>query len=124
MIKNFQSLLIWQRSRKLVKTIYQITTSFPTEEKFGLTNQLCRASVSVPSNIAEGCGRKHPKDFIRFLYIALGSLCEVETQLFLSEDLEFIDTQKSQAIRNEVVEIRRMVNSYIKSVNKKYFINE
>jgi len=76
---NFLHLEIWKRSRKLVKIIYQTSKSFPSEEKFGLTSQIRRAAVSVPSNIAEGCGRDTDPQLKNFMNIAIGSICEVET---------------------------------------------
>lgn len=84
---HFKSLAIWERSRILVQHIYEVTKGFPDDEKFGLVSQMRRAAVSVPSNIAEGCGRKGNKELIQFLHISTGSLCELETQLYLSYDL-------------------------------------
>ena len=90
MIKNFKNLSIWQRSRSLVKVIYLATNDFLKDKIFGLTAQIRRAAISIPSNIAEGCGRNTNKDLSRFLDISIGSICEVETQLYLAFDLEFI----------------------------------
>ena len=89
---RYKELKFWQYSRAFCKEIYTITASFPTDEKFGLVSQLRRASVSIASNIAEGASRKSNKDFSRFLTIALGSCYEVETQLLISNDLEFKST--------------------------------
>lgn len=83
---RFKDLEIWKRSRIFCKEIYMVTVQFPDTEKFGLTNQLRRASVSIPSNIAEGASRKSNKDFSRFLEIAIGSCYEIETQLLISLD--------------------------------------
>ena len=88
---RFKDLEIWKLSRKFCSEIYNITLNFPESEKFGLTNQLRRASVSVPSNIAEGCSRSSNKDFSRFLEIAIGSIFEIETQLLISFDLGYIN---------------------------------
>lgn len=93
-IHRFKDLEIWKLSRKFCSEIYIITTSFPDSEKFGLTNQLRRASVSVPSNMAEGCSRSSNKDFSRFLEIAIGSIYEIETQLLIAFDLGYIDQIK------------------------------
>jgi four helix bundle protein len=91
---RFKDLEIWKSSRKFCSEIYSITSSFPESEKFGLTNQLRRAAVSVPSNIAEGCSRSSNRDFSRFLEIAIGSIFEIETQLLISFDLGYISQIK------------------------------
>lgn len=93
---NFKNPEIWKRSRALVKVIYEETNNFPSEEKFGLTLQVRRATVSVASNIAEGCGRGTDKQLAQFLNISIGSLCELETQIYLANDLEFIDNKSSR----------------------------
>ena len=95
---NFKNLEIWKRSRALVRVIYEQTNSFPAEEKFGLTLQIRRSAISVPSNIAEGCGRGTDKQLMQFLNISIGSLCELETQIYLTNDLQFIDNQISNDI--------------------------
>ena len=87
MLKNYKELKVWQRSYQLCLEIYGITKGFPKEERYGLSSQIRRAAVSVPSNIAEGYGRKTTPEYIRFLYIAYGSNCELETQILLSKDL-------------------------------------
>ena len=81
MDRSYTELSVWLHSRKLTKRVYELTRQFPKDELFGLTNQLRRAAVSIPSNIAEGCGRQHTRDTLQFLFIARGSLFEVETQL-------------------------------------------
>ena len=81
MLKNYRELKVWQRSYRLCLEIYKITKRFPNEERYGLTSQVRRATVSVLSNIAEGYGRKITPEYIRFLYIAYGSICELETQI-------------------------------------------
>jgi len=92
MLKNYKELKVWQRSYQLCLEIYKITKRFPNGERYGLTSQIRRAAVSVPSNIAEGYGRKTTQEYIRFLYIAYGSNCEMETQILLSGDLDYIET--------------------------------
>jgi four helix bundle protein len=92
--KSYTELDVWMKSRDLVKDIYQITKEFPKEELFGLTSQMRRSAISIPSNIAEGIGRNTSKDTIRFLFIAKGSLYELETQLYLSFDLNFISEKQ------------------------------
>jgi four helix bundle protein len=87
---NFKELKVWQEAMSLAKDVFVITRNFPSEEKFGLTSQINRCSVSVPSNIAEGAGRQSDKEFNQFLNIALGSSYELETQLLLSNDFNYI----------------------------------
>ena len=109
---QFKELEIWKRSRLFCSTIYQITSSFPTDEKFGLTNQLRRASVSIPSNIAEGSSRNSNKDFSRFLEIAIGSAYEIETQLLIALDLDFIKTDELDKSIIELNEIIKMISRF------------
>ena len=91
---RFKDLEIWKLSREFCSQIYTTTTTFPDSEKFGLTNQLRRASVSVPSNIAEGCSRSSNKDFSRFIEISIGSIYEIETQLLIAFDLGYLNQKK------------------------------
>ena len=109
---QFKELGIWKKSRVFCTDIYSITASFPNEEKYGLTNQLRRASVSIPSNIAEGSSRISNKDFSRFLEIAIGSAYEVETQLIIATDLGFIDSQKLILLSNQLTEIIKMISKF------------
>lgn len=106
---NFKKLEIWIRSRNLVKEIYQLTQKYPKAELYGLTSQLRRAAVSVPSNIAEGCGRSTNRQLYHFLDISIGSICEVETQLYLSFDITYIQETELNRLVKEVTEIRRML---------------
>jgi four helix bundle protein len=92
--KRYNDLNVWLEARKLSKDIYSVTAEFPKEEQFGLINQMRRSAISIPSNIAEGCGRNYPKDSIQFFYIARGSIYELETQLYLSFDLEYLEELK------------------------------
>ena len=114
---NHKDLDVWKKSIAFVKEIYEITKWFPKEEIYGLTNQLRRASVSIPSNIAEGAARKGKVEFSRFLYIALGSLSEVETQLIISKEIEFIDKKKLDDLILELTSIRKMLIGLIKAIN-------
>ena len=109
---HYKDLKFWQLSRSFCKDIYQITNSFPESEKFGLVSQLRRASVSIPSNIAEGAPRKSNKDFSRFLTIALGSCYEIETQLLLSFDLEFINKIELKELNNTLYQIIKMISKF------------
>lgn len=102
---RFKHLEMWKQSRAFCTEIYAATTSFPDNEKFGLTNQLRRASVSIPSNIAEGSSRNSNKDFSRFLYIAVGSAYEIETQLLISYDLNFIPKEKLTTLNQKLESI-------------------
>ncbi len=106
---NYRNLMVWQNSRKLVKQIYNLTGKFPLEEKFGLANQIQRAAVSIPSNIAEGAGRNSDKEFKRFLFIANGSIAELETQLLICEKLDFADQADIYSLLRRTEEIRKMI---------------
>jgi four helix bundle protein len=109
---KFKELGIWKKSRLFCSIIYNETASFPQEEKFGLTNQLRRASVSIPSNIAEGSSRSSNKDFARFLEIAIGSAYEVETQLLISADLGFLNQEKVIELTDLLEEIIKMTSRF------------
>jgi four helix bundle protein len=106
---NYHELKIWQEGRKLVKTVYSASASFPKEEMYGLTSQIRRAAVSVPSNIAEGTGRASDKEFLRFLDYAVGSLFEIETQIILANDLHFIKTEDFEIIQKDIKSLIRMI---------------
>ncbi|HLT52638.1 MAG TPA: four helix bundle protein [Flavobacteriaceae bacterium] len=109
---RFKQLEIWKRSRYFCSKIYNITSRFPESEKFGLANQLRRASVSLPSNIAEGSSRSSNKDFSRFLELVLGSCYEIETQLLIASDLKFITEQESNSLIEELEELVRMISKF------------
>ena len=115
---SFERLEVWKKSRLLVKEIYQITGPFPKEEKYGLTNQIRRAIVSVSSNIAEGSTRQTNKDKARFYEIAFGSLIEVLNQLIIATDLEFLSGAELNNIRPHIEEVGRMLNALHKSTQK------
>ena len=89
-IKTHKDLDVWKKSMDLVEGVYRLTKSFPDSEKYGLTNQMRRCAVSIPSNIAEGAGRNSKKEFKQFLYISLGSISELETQLIISSKLNYL----------------------------------
>lgn len=112
--KVYIDLDVWKEARTLANDIYVITQSFPKEEMFGLISQMRRCAVSVPSNIAEGCGRNHPKDSIQFFFIARGSIYELETQLYISFDQKYIDEVilKSTLVKLETT--RKLLNGFIK----------
>ena len=116
--KKYIELDVWKNSRELVKIIYDVTKKFPKEETFGLMNQMRRCSVSVPSNIAEGCGRQHSKDSIQFFYIARGSLYELETQLYLSLDQNYINTDDLNLCLEKVETCQKLLSGFIKYYQK------
>jgi four helix bundle protein len=120
MLKTYKDLKVWQRSYQLCLDIYKVTKAFPKEEIYGLTSQIRRAAVSIPSNIAEGYGRKTTPEYIRSLYIAYGSNCELETQTLLSGDLGYIEAAKSKKVQDEIGEVERMLKALIKSLESKH----
>jgi four helix bundle protein len=105
---NFKELKVWQISRKLVKEVYEITSTFPATERYGLTSQIRRCTVSIPTNIAEGSGRNTDKDFAHFLNISLGSAYELETLLILSFDVAFISPEQLEDLSVRISEIQKM----------------
>ncbi len=115
-MRSHKDLNVWKEAMGLAKEIYSLTTDFPREEIYGLVSQMRRAAVSIPSNIAEGAARGSHKDFIRFLYFALGSLAELETQLLLSVELGYMNNNEMSGRINE---IRRMLIGLIKSLRNR-----
>jgi four helix bundle protein len=105
--KTFKDLIVWQKAYKLVIEVYKITKEFPKEETYGLSQQMRRCVVSIPSNIAEGYGRQHNKEYAQFLSMSYGSLCELETQYLLSIDLQYL--RKSEVIENLMKEVGGML---------------
>lgn len=116
--KTHRDLDLWKNSIQLVKYIYEITNNFPNNEMYGLISQLRRAAVSVPSNIAEGSARHSKKEFVQFLYIASGSLSEIETQLIISNELNYISTTELEKLINLLNELRAQLYGLIKYLNK------
>ena len=114
---NHKELDVWKKSVDFVTEIYNISRAFPQEEQYGLTSQIRRAAVSIPSNIAEGAARGSDKDFIRFLYIAIGSLVEVETQLIIAKNLHFIENTRYSL--NVIEDIRKLILGLIKYLRTK-----
>lgn len=115
-IKNFKDLRIWQEGIKLVKDIYLLTKKFPKDEIYGLTSQMRRCAVSIPSNIAEGFRRYHNKEYKQFLYIALGSCAELETQVIICHDLEYAKEDTKERIVDKIQYICKMTSSLIKKM--------
>lgn len=115
-MQDFQKLKIWQKSHQLTLDVYRATGSFPTEEKYGMTSQLRRATSSIPANIAEGCGRGSNNELRRFCEIAMGSASEVEYFFLLARDLKFIPAENYQALNSKLVEIKKMLNAFIQKL--------
>jgi len=115
-MNTHKDLIVWKKGIELVKSIYLITNSFPKSEQFGLISQMRRCVVSIPSNIAEGCGRNSDKELIYFLNIALGSSSELETLIIISNELNFLKDVKATECLNLLNEIIKMITSLIKSI--------
>ncbi len=115
--RNYQDLLAWQRAMDLVEGVYTATRSWPKEELYGLTSQIRRAVVSVPSNIAEGQGRDAPKEFHYFLRIAHGSLRELETQIFIAQRLDYLPGEMAEHLLNQASEVGRLVKGLSRSLH-------
>lgn len=115
--KGFRQLTVWQRAYELAVDIYKLAKKFPKEEMYGLTSQLQRAVVSVAANIAEGYERNHRKEYLQFLYIAKGSLGEIETYLLLAKDLGYMTEQDFSIIEEKRSEVSRMLQGLIKSLS-------
>jgi four helix bundle protein len=115
-VRNYQDLIVWQKAMDLVEHVYATSRSFPREEIYGLTSQLRRAAVSIPSNIAEGQGRRTTADFVRHLSISYGSLREVETQTLIALRLRYLTTEKCQDILNMAGEVGRLLNGLMSSL--------
>lgn len=115
-IKSFRDLDIWKLGKDVVLDIYRITKSFPKDELYGLTSQMRRAAVSLPSNIAEGFNRYHNKEYSQFLYIALGSCAELETQIEISFELKYINKESHKNILEKLNHETRMLRNLIKKL--------
>jgi four helix bundle protein len=116
-MKTHKDLDVWNYSIDLVTELYQITAKFPKEETYGLSSQMRRAAVSIPSNIAEGAARNHKNEFRQFLYISLSSAAELETQLIISERLSYISKNQNENLIDKLNTISRMLQGLIKSIN-------
>ena len=113
---NYSELLVWQKSHCLTLEVYAVSASFPKEEVYGLTSQMRRSSSSIPTNIAEGCGRNSNAEMKRFLIISSGSSSELEYQLLLVKDLKYIDDTVYKELSEAVVEIRKMIHAFIRAL--------
>lgn len=116
-MKDFKKLKVWQKGIEMVVDIYKTSKSFPKEELYGLTSQIRRCAISVPSNIAEGSGRNSDKDFHRFLDISLGSSFELETQLIIANKLEYLPDNEFDELTKKIQEEQKMITGLQKSIN-------
>lgn len=117
-IKSYKELIVWQKSMQLVKEIFVLTKSFPKEELYGLVSQMKRAAIGIPSNIAEGYGRKSTKSYIQFLLIAYGSALELDTQLILAKELKMAPEESFKNAELLLEEVCKMLNSMINNMKK------
>jgi len=115
-MKDFRELKVWEKGHRLALKIYDVTKKFPREEVYGLTSQMRRSSVSIPTNIAEGCGRNRDTELNRFFEIAMGSASELEYLSLLARDLSFLDKEECSTLMNEITEIKRMLASFIRKL--------
>jgi len=115
-MRNFRELVVWQKAHCLAVVLYKVTKFFPKEELYGLTSQMRRACVSIPANIAEGCGRSSDADFARFLHIAMGSACELEYHLLLAQELGFFEKNEGESLLVELSGVKKMLSSLIKKL--------
>jgi four helix bundle protein len=117
-VSTYKDLLIWQKGIQIVKEVYLVTNDFPKEEMYGLQSQIRRSSISIPSNIAEGWGRNYSKSYIQFLKYSRGSLLELETQIIIAHELNYISIEKFNKIQGLITEESKMLNAFIKSIDK------
>ena len=115
-MKNFRELTVWAKSHSMALDVYKTTSSFPAEEIYGLTSQMRRAGVSIPTNIAEGCGRGSDAELGRFLLISMGSASELEYLILLSKDLNYFDEVEYNDLMEKVTEIKKMLASFIRKI--------
>jgi four helix bundle protein len=118
-VQHYRELIAWQKAIELVEVIYRATETFPRTETYGLTSQLRRAAISIPSNIAEGQGRNTTRDFLHFLSIAQGSVCEVETQIIVATRLGYVDMQREAILLETVAEVGRLLTGLRRSLTRK-----
>lgn len=122
-MQDFKKIKVWEKSHQLALEIYRLTSSFPNSEMYGIVQQMRRAVYSIPANIAEGSCRKSDKDFSRYLHISLGSANELEYFVLLSKDLNYIDESKYQIFNDQINEIKKMLSSFIKKLQKETIAN-
>lgn len=122
-VRKCEDLKVWQKAMRLLEEVYAVTEVFPAKERFRLVDQLCRAAISIPSNIAEGSGRRSTKEYIRFINVAYGSLMECETQLHIASNLQYIQRQKLNDLLAITSEIARMLNALYTALKQKLVSN-
>jgi four helix bundle protein len=115
-MRNFREIKVWEKAHQLTLAMYKVTAPFPKEEVYGLTSQMRRASISIPANIAEGCGRGTDPDFARFLQIAMGSASELEYLQLLAHDLGFLKAAEYKPLDQQVTEVKKMLTAFIKTL--------
>lgn len=112
-VRSYRDLIVWRKGTELATEVYRVAKKFPPSERFGLTSQIQRAAVSVPSNIAEGQARQHSGEFRHFLHQALGSLAEVDTQLYLAQELGYLKRSEAQRTVSLIVELQKMMHTLV-----------
>lgn len=117
-MQDFRNLVVWQKAHQLTLAVYRVTDAFPKEEMYGLTSQMRRSASSIPTNLAEGSGRDGDTEFARFAQIAMGSATELEYQLLLAHDLKFLSHDDYQQLDNNLTEVKRMLNAFIRKLRK------
>lgn len=117
-MRDFRELKVWEKGHDLTLAIYAETKMFPSDERFGLTSQLRRATTSVPTNIAEGCGRRGDAELARFMQISMGSASEVEYLLLLAHDLDYMNENAYSKLNSQAVEVKRMLASFLTKLRK------
>src|SRR5918998_5536734 len=114
--QGYQDLVAWQKSMELVTAVYRVTRGWPHEEQYGLTSQVRRAAVAIPSNLAEGHGRSGRREFAHHVSIAYGSLCELETQLLIAGRLDYGDAEATESLMNRIADVRRLTRGLLRSL--------
>jgi four helix bundle protein len=117
-VRSYRDLIVWQKAMELVKCIYDLVGRFPSHERYGLADQMRRSAVSIPSNIAEGQARQHTAEFRHFLYVALGSLAELETQSLIAHNVSYLTAEQVRDIEERISETRKMLHGLIKQLPK------
>jgi four helix bundle protein len=120
-MKSHKDLKVWKDGVRLVKLVYLVTKGYPREEMFGLAGQMRRAAVSIVSNIAEGAARQGRKEFVQFLYTALGSASELDTQIEVSREIDYGNSQELSALQNDLESVSRMIQGLIRSVKRQAY---
>jgi four helix bundle protein len=115
-MRDFKKLKVWEKAHHFALQVYRITKKFPSDERFGLAAQLQRAATSVPTNIAEGCGRESERELARFMSISAGSTSEVEYQLLLARDLDYIKDETYRELNQQINEVKKMLNGFIQKL--------